>query len=92
MVLRTSYDENQVCQLLAGDPDAIRLGLALIHQHLRGRLGRWLHRRFPCLRADDLADVWGETLLAVLQAARAGPCCPGCGASPGPAPAISCGA
>jgi DNA-directed RNA polymerase specialized sigma24 family protein len=51
--------------------------VALIHEHLRRRLARWLYHRLPGLTPHDLADVWSETLLAVLKAARAGRFDPG---------------
>jgi DNA-directed RNA polymerase specialized sigma24 family protein len=45
-------------------------GLVLIHQHLQNRIVGWLRRRFPGMAPDDLADAWGETLVAVLMLAR----------------------
>jgi DNA-directed RNA polymerase specialized sigma24 family protein len=58
--------------LLAGGPDDVGQALALLDAGLRQTLGRWLRRRFAALPAEDLEDAWGEALLGLLRAARAG--------------------
>jgi DNA-directed RNA polymerase specialized sigma24 family protein len=72
-----AFDEEEVVLLLAGGEEEVRRGLTLIDQHLHQRLCSWLHKRFPGLSPEDLADAWGATLLCVLQAARGQRGCPG---------------
>jgi RNA polymerase sigma factor (sigma-70 family) len=63
------FDEARVRRLLAGGDEA-GLGLALLHQHLEVRLCAWIGESFPGLLPEDLADVWSDALLGVLQAVR----------------------
>jgi DNA-directed RNA polymerase specialized sigma24 family protein len=72
-----SFDPEQVGRLLAGNEKEISRALELVDEHLRGRLYGWLYKRFPGLAPDDLANAWGDTLLAVHRAARAGRYDPG---------------
>ncbi len=64
------FDEARIRQLFAGSEEEIGQGLALVDASLRQHLCVWLRRQFPSLTPEDLADVWGETLVGVLQAAR----------------------
>lgn len=67
------FDELEVRMCLAGgEEDKIAVGLEIIHKQLRGRLCAWIRKSFPGLTADDLATTWSETLLGILEVARAG--------------------
>jgi DNA-directed RNA polymerase specialized sigma24 family protein len=67
-----AFDEQQVACLLAGTEADLTAALALVDYHLRRPLCGWLIRHLPNLDAADLADIWVETLAAILRAARAG--------------------
>jgi DNA-directed RNA polymerase specialized sigma24 family protein len=69
---RQDDDHADVARLLTGDPAESRLALERIHERLRDRVCGWIRTRYPGLSPDDLADVWSETLLGVLRAARKG--------------------
>lgn len=66
------YDEAAVRRLLTGGEADVARAFALINRHLRGPCCTWLHRRFPYLPVQDLADIWAETLVALHRAAQRG--------------------
>jgi DNA-directed RNA polymerase specialized sigma24 family protein len=65
-------DEVQVGRLLTAGERAVGQGLAELDRRLRGLACGWLRRRFPGLADEDVADVWGEALVGVLEAVRQG--------------------
>lgn len=58
----------------AGDSEAeIRQGFVLIDKHLRDPICGWLRvNYYPGISAEDLADLWQETLVELLKQVRAG--------------------
>ncbi len=66
------FDDEEIRLLLIGTEEEIGRGLGLIDCHLRHGLCGWLRKQFPGIRPQDLADLWGETLLGVLKAVREG--------------------
>ncbi|HEV3256740.1 MAG TPA: hypothetical protein VG013_07675 [Gemmataceae bacterium] len=65
-----AFDEEKVQRLLAGSDAEADEAVALIHEHLRDLVGAWLHSHFPGAAPDDLANIWAQTLVSVLTAAR----------------------
>ena len=66
------FDEREVRALLRGDAVSVEHAIGLVSRHLRDGVCGWIRRRYPALSTDDLADVWQDTLLAVLQSIRQG--------------------
>lgn len=65
-----NFDEEEVCILLVGSSDEIAHGLDLINRHLREGMVGWLRQHFPGISPDDRAELWGQTLVNVLEAVR----------------------
>jgi len=67
------YDDDIKLMLSCGDDADIRDGFTLIDKHLRDPICGWLRvNYYPGISADDLADVWQETLAELLIQVRAG--------------------
>jgi DNA-directed RNA polymerase specialized sigma24 family protein len=64
------FDDQEARRLLRGSAAEIGQGLTLIDRELHARCCAALRKRFPWLGAEDVTDVWQETLLRVLEAAR----------------------
>ena len=61
------YDDN-IKLLLWGNEAEIREGFALIDKHLRDPICGWLRvNYYPGISADDLADLWQDTLVELLK-------------------------
>lgn len=67
-----SFNEEDVRILLIGSREEVAEGLDRIHRGLREGISGWLRQHFPGLRAEDLADLWGQTLTNVWQVVRDG--------------------
>jgi len=65
-------DDVEVRLLLLGPPQEVQAGLQQIHDRLRGKLCGSVRRHFPGLSADDLADLWAQTMVEFFQQVRDG--------------------
>lgn len=70
MEATNSLDEERIRSLLLGGRREVAEALEEISAQLRDGICGWLRRSFPALSAEDLADVWQDTLLAVITALR----------------------
>jgi DNA-directed RNA polymerase specialized sigma24 family protein len=66
------FDDPLVRSMMVGGEGRLEEALARIDRGLRVGLSRMLARRFPGLGAEDVADVWADTLLCVVRAVRGG--------------------
>src|SRR5438876_1634477 len=68
----SEIDDTIKLNLSCGDEADIRAGFALIDQHLRDPICGWLRvNYYPGISAEDLADLWQETLAELLKQVRA---------------------
>ncbi len=67
MIVCEQFDEVYVRLLLDGSENEVKEGVALIHLHLCLRVMGWVRKKFPSLKADELEDVWSDTLSGILQ-------------------------
>lgn len=72
MSLAREVDEEEVRILLMGNEEEIREGLSQVHEHYERRVCAGIRRRYSWLSPEDLADVWGETLAALIEKVRSG--------------------
>ena len=66
------FDEDGIKIRLAGQPEEIAEGLDLIHRHLCKKISGHVRSRFPGLSAEDLVDVWQDTLISAFRSASEG--------------------
>jgi hypothetical protein len=67
------HDEEIRLLLTGVNEEEVREGFVLIDKHLRDPICGWLRvNYYPGISADDLADLWQETLAELLQQIRAG--------------------
>ena len=67
MSVNATFDEEEVCLLLAGDKAELARGLRLVDLEYRLKLSSWLRERFPGLTAEELVDCWAEALAAAFK-------------------------
>lgn len=73
MAKALEHDATIQLYLSCGDDSEIREGFALIDKHLRDPICGWLRvNHYPGISAEDLADLWQETLAELLKQVRAG--------------------
>ncbi len=65
-------DEEATLWLVAGDPADIDRGLVYVANTYEKRVCGFLRRKFPGMSIDDILDGWGDVLLELVVAARAG--------------------
>jgi RNA polymerase sigma factor (sigma-70 family) len=66
-----NFDDEEIRILLVGSEVEIGSGLIFLNRHLRDGMCGYLRQHFPGIPPQDLPDIWGETLVSVLAAARA---------------------
>jgi len=67
------HDEEIRLRLTGVNETEIREGFTLLDKHLRDPICGWLRvNYYPGISAEDLADLWQETLAELLQEIRAG--------------------
>jgi DNA-directed RNA polymerase specialized sigma24 family protein len=73
MAKAQEHDETIQLLLSCGNEAEIREGFTLIDKHLRDPICGWLRANYyPGVSADDLADLWQETLAELLKQVRSG--------------------
>ena len=68
----TRFDDEEVRLLLLGGEQDHRVGLERIHQQLRDALCGAVRNRYPGLKSDDLAELWGKTMVEFYAKVRKG--------------------
>lgn len=71
-MLTQAFDDVDVRRLLAGDESGIAEAFQRIERTLRGKFMQGARDRMPWLGAEDLADIWQDTLRDLLSAIRGG--------------------
>lgn len=69
-MLTQAFDDVDVRRLLAGDESGISEAFERIEKTLRGKFMQGARERMPWLGAEDLADIWQDTLRDLLSAVR----------------------
>ena len=73
MAKAQDHDEEIRLRLTGVNETEIREGFTLLDKHLRDPICGWLRvNYYPGISAEDLADLWQETLAELLQEIRAG--------------------
>jgi DNA-directed RNA polymerase specialized sigma24 family protein len=62
-----SSDDEQIKALLAGESQAVAKGLTWIDHNYRYKISGLLRQRFAGLSAEDLAEVWQDSLVALYR-------------------------
>lgn len=68
---RTPTFDDTEARLLVEQGD-VEQAMRLVHDGMRRSVCLWLHRCFPTLTTEDLADAWGATLYGILRSIQTG--------------------